>query len=63
MGFFNMAQGDLPYLQSLAQTYSINDNYHQPFMGGSTVNGVAIGTAVSWFSQTAMAIRQLRRPR
>jgi hypothetical protein len=29
MGFFNMAQGDLPYLQSLAQTYSINDNYHQ----------------------------------
>ena len=45
MGFFNMAQGDLPYLQLLAQTYSINDNYHQPFMGGSTVNGVAIGTA------------------
>jgi phospholipase C len=44
MGFYNMAQGDLPYLQTLAETYSINDNYHQPFMGGTAVNSTAIGT-------------------
>jgi phospholipase C len=44
MGFYNIAEGDLPYLQLLAQTYSINDNYHQPFMGGTAVNSDAIGT-------------------
>lgn len=44
MGFYNMAQGDLPYLQQLAHTYSINDNYHQPFMGGTAINSIAIGT-------------------
>jgi phospholipase C len=44
MGFYNMARGDLPYLQMLAQTYSINDNYHQPFMGGTAVNSTSLGT-------------------
>jgi phospholipase C len=29
MGFYNVAQGDLPYFQSLAQTYAISDNHHQ----------------------------------
>ena len=29
MGFYNMAAGDYAYFQSLAQRYSINDNYHQ----------------------------------
>ena len=44
MGFYNMAQGDWPVLQSLAQTYSINDNYHQPIMGGTGPNSQEIGT-------------------
>jgi phospholipase C len=30
MGFYNMAAGDYPYFQSLAQKYAISDNYHQP---------------------------------
>jgi phospholipase C len=53
MGFYNMANGDLPYLQALAQTYSINDNYHQPFMGGTAVNSTAIGTGdLMFFTDT-----------
>jgi phospholipase C len=39
MGFYNMAAGDWPYFQSLAQQYAISDNYHQPVMGGSATNG------------------------
>ena len=38
MGFYNMAAGDYPYFQSLAQQYSISDNYHQPVMGGTGAN-------------------------
>ncbi|HXR35139.1 MAG TPA: alkaline phosphatase family protein, partial [Candidatus Binataceae bacterium] len=45
MGFYNMAKGDYPYFLSLAQSYSINDNYHQFVMGGTGPNSQAIGTA------------------
>jgi phospholipase C len=38
MGFYNMAAGDWPYFQSLAQQYAISDNYHQPVMGGTGAN-------------------------
>jgi phospholipase C len=38
MGFYNMAKGDYPYFQSLAQKYAISDNYHQPVMGGTGAN-------------------------
>jgi phospholipase C len=38
MGFYNMAAGDYPYFQSLARTYAISDNYHQPVMGGTGPN-------------------------
>ena len=34
MGFYNMAGGDYRYFKSLAHRYAINDNYHQPIMGG-----------------------------
>ena len=44
MGFYNMAQGDFPYFQSLATSYAISDNYHQPFLGGTGINSVALGT-------------------
>jgi len=44
MGFYNMAAGELPYFQSLAQKYAINDNYHQFAMGGTGPNSQAIGT-------------------
>lgn len=45
MGFYNMATGDFPYFQSLAQNYAINDNYHQFMMGGTGPNSQSMGTA------------------
>lgn len=45
MGFYNMAAGDYPYFQWLAQRYAINDNYHQFLMGGTGPNSQSIGTA------------------
>jgi phospholipase C len=38
MGIYNMAAGDYPFFQSLAQQYAISDNYHQPVMGGTGPN-------------------------
>ena len=45
MGFYNMAQGDAAYFRSLADKYAIADNYHQPILGGTTVNYFALATA------------------
>ena len=45
MGFYNMAAGDYPYFQWLAQNYTISDNYHQFVMGGTGPNSQSIGTA------------------
>jgi len=44
MGIYNMAAGDLPILQWFAQNYALNDNYHQPIMGGTGPNSQAIFT-------------------
>jgi phospholipase C len=45
MGFYNMAAGDVPYLASLANQYTLADNYHQFILGGTGPNSVATGTA------------------
>ncbi len=45
MGFYNMAGGDVPYLASLANQYTISDNYHQFILGGTGPNSISIGTA------------------
>lgn len=45
MGFYNMAQGDLPYFRSLARTYAISDNHHQFAMGGTMSNSFSLATA------------------
>jgi phospholipase C len=29
LGFYNVQQGDVPYLKSLADTYAMSDNFHQ----------------------------------
>ena len=51
MGFFNMQQGDAPYLKELADTYSMSDNYHQGVAGGTGANHIVIGTGDAiWFS-------------
>lgn len=44
MGFYGMATGDAPYFRKLALTYAIADNYHQPIMGGTGANYLALAT-------------------
>ncbi|HYA66466.1 MAG TPA: alkaline phosphatase family protein [Burkholderiaceae bacterium] len=51
LGFFNVQQGDAPYLKYLADTYSMSDNYHQAVMGGTGANHIMLGTGDAiWFS-------------
>jgi phospholipase C len=45
MGFYNAANGDAPYLTELARRYTLNDNYHQPVMGGTYANQMMFGYA------------------
>ena len=44
MGFYNMAEGDAPYLKYLADNYAFSDNYHQAVDGGTGANHVMMGT-------------------
>lgn len=51
MGFYNVQQGDVPYLKQLADEYTILDNYHQPAMGGTGLNSLYLGFADTlWYS-------------
>ncbi|MGC2224295.1 MAG: alkaline phosphatase family protein, partial [Methylocella sp.] len=51
MGFFNVQNGDVPYFKSLADTYSMSDNFHQSVLGGTGANHITLGTGDSyWFS-------------
>ena len=45
MGYYNMAMGDAPTFQFIANHYAISDNYHQAIMGGTGANFIGIGTA------------------
>ncbi|HLH97285.1 MAG TPA: alkaline phosphatase family protein [Xanthobacteraceae bacterium] len=45
LGFYNVANGDAPYLTELARKYTLNDNYHQAVMGGTYANHMMIGYA------------------
>ena len=49
MGFYNMAEGDAPYLKQLADEYTISDNYHQAAMGGTGANHIFLGYADDLF--------------
>ena len=44
MGFYNVQQGDAPYMKELADHYTLNDNFHQSIMGGTGANHIALGT-------------------
>ncbi len=51
MSFFNMQAGDAPYLKSLADKYTMSDNYHQAVNGGTGANHIMLGTGdADWFS-------------
>jgi phospholipase C len=51
LGFYNVQQGDAPYLASLADQYAMSDNFHQSVNGGTGVNHIMFGHGdVIWFS-------------
>ena len=56
MGYYNMAQGDAPILQDLAQHYAISDNYHQAVQGGTGANHIALGTGYAASYQNASGL-------
>ena len=45
MAFFNMQQGDAPFFKSLADQYTLSDNYHQPVLGGTGPDSQPLGFA------------------
>jgi phospholipase C len=51
MEFYNVQQGDAPYLKSLADKYTLNDNFHQSGQGGTGLNHILFGFADGiWYS-------------
>ena len=49
MAFFNMQRGDAPVFKSLADRYSMSDNYHQPVLGGTGPDSLVLGFADQLF--------------
>ncbi len=45
MAFFNMQNGDVPVFKKWSDDYTLSDNYHQPVMGGTGPDSVALGFA------------------
>jgi phospholipase C len=51
MGFYNVQNGDVPYFKSLADTYSMSDNFHQSVDGGTGANHIMLGHGdMIWYS-------------
>jgi phospholipase C len=44
MGFYNVQEGDAPFLKSIADTYAMSDNFHQAVQGGTGANHIMLGT-------------------
>ena len=49
MGFFNMHTGDVPVLKRLSDEFTISDNFHQSFTGGTGMNHMMMGTGDVYF--------------
>ncbi len=45
LGFYNVNAGDASYLKSLADAYTMSDNYHQAEMGGTMIEHSQIAAA------------------
>jgi phospholipase C len=58
MGFYNVQQGDAPVMKRLADKYTLNDNYHQPLMGGTLIQHTMLGTADEIFWETFQGVAQ-----
>ncbi len=51
MGFYNVQNGNVPYLTSLANGYAMSDNFHQSVNGGTGANHIMLGHGdMIWFS-------------
>ena len=53
MGFYNVHEGDAPYLKQLADLYTMSDNYHQGVMGGTGANHIMLGTGTEIYFSDA----------
>jgi phospholipase C len=54
LGFYNIQNGDAPYLKGLADHYAMSDNYHQAVNGGTGANHIMLGHGdMIWFSDGA----------
>ncbi len=49
MGFLNVAHGDAPYFLSLANTYTMSDNFHQSIDGGTGANHIGLGSGLAFY--------------
>jgi phospholipase C len=49
MAFYNVLAGDVPVLKHLADQFSMSDNFHQAFLGGTGANHVMLGTGDAFF--------------
>jgi len=49
MAFYNVLAGDVPVLKRLADQFSMSDNFHQAFLGGTGANHVMLGTGDAFF--------------
>jgi phospholipase C len=43
LGFYNVQEGDAPFFKSIADTYAMNDNFHQSVQGGTGANHIMLG--------------------
>ncbi len=51
MGFYNVNDGDAPYLKELADRFAMSDNFHQSVNGGTGANHIMLGTGdMIWYS-------------
>ncbi|MGA7825197.1 MAG: alkaline phosphatase family protein [Steroidobacteraceae bacterium] len=51
LGFYNVQQGDAPYLKKLADSFAMSDNFHQSVSGGTGANHIMLGHGdMIWFS-------------
>jgi phospholipase C len=53
MGFYNVQNGDAPYFKSLADEYSMSDNFHQSVNGGTGANHIMFGHGDAIYFETA----------
>ncbi len=58
LGFYNAQQGEAPILKMLADRFTLSDNFHQSFHGGTGANHFMLGTgdAAFWSDGNGNAI-------